>query len=77
MTASVLRQRRSRRRHRSSLEALARQRLELFADVYGNASVYPANTLLNAEGEHVVPERAHFIETQRKAIEALVERGVI
>jgi predicted amidohydrolase len=54
----------------------ARQRLEMFADVYGKTSVYPANTLLK-DGEPVVPDRAHFIETQRATIEMLAKKGVL
>ncbi len=54
----------------------ARQRLEMFADVYANTSVYPANTLLKA-GKPVVPDRAHFIETQRATIEKLAKNGLI
>lgn len=54
----------------------ARQRLELYASSYGE-SVYPANSLLDADGEPVTAERRHFIDTQRAAIDALVKRGCI
>ena len=54
----------------------ARQRLELFANVYGTTSVYPANTLLQ-NGDAVVPERSHFIETQRATIATLAKKGLI
>ncbi len=54
---------------------LARQRLELFKDLYAG-SVYPANTMLAADGTPQVPERAHFMQTQQRAIEMLRERGV-
>ena len=54
----------------------ARQRLELFAPVYGGAPVHPANSLL-ADGAVIVPERDHFINVQREVIAALRKRGVI
>jgi predicted amidohydrolase len=54
---------------------LARQRLELFAAVYAG-SVYPANSMLDASGQPVVPERAHFMATQQRALLALAARGV-
>lgn len=65
------------RRRTGMPNVLARQRLELFSKVYGETSVYPANTLLDDKGEHVVPERSHFSETQRQTIEDLIERGLI
>lgn len=52
---------------------LSRQRLELFADLYRDNSVYPPNTLLDGGGEHVVPERAHFVNTQKAAIRRLID----
>lgn len=55
---------------------LARQRLELFAHVYGDASVYPANSLRTG-GSITVPERKHYLETQERTIAALRERGII
>ena len=56
---------------------LSRQRLELFAAVYGGAPVYPANTLLDPTGSVVVPERSHFLETQRRVIERLASLGLV
>jgi len=56
---------------------LARQRLELFAPVYGGARVHPANTLLDAEGRVVAPQRAHFSATQREVIERLTRLGLV
>jgi hypothetical protein len=56
---------------------LSRQRLELFAPIYGGAPVYPANTLLGQDGSVTVPERSHFIETQRQVIERLVALGLV
>lgn len=54
---------------------LARQRLELFRDLYAG-SVYPANTMLDAQGQPKLPERAHFMATQQRAIAVLRQRGV-
>ena len=56
---------------------LSRQRLELFASVYSGASVYPPNTLLGPDGSVTVPERSHFIATQRQVIERLTALGLI
>jgi len=55
---------------------LARQRLELFAPLY-SGSVYPANTMLDAQGELRVPERSHFMAMQQQALAVLRQRGVI
>ena len=55
---------------------LSRQRLELFASTY-SGSVYPPNTMLDASGRATVPERRHFIETQRAVIERLSRDGLI
>jgi predicted amidohydrolase len=49
---------------------LARQRLELFRELYAG-SVYPANTMLGPDGQPRVPERAHFMAVQVRAIEGL------
>lgn len=56
---------------------LSRQRLELFAAVYGGAPIYPANTLLGPDGQVTVPERSHFLETQRRVIERLSDLGLV
>jgi predicted amidohydrolase len=55
---------------------LARQRLELFAQVYSGEPVYPANTLLH-EGNVMVPGRQHYLDTQLAVIESLQKRGII
>jgi predicted amidohydrolase len=55
---------------------LARQRLEPFRELYAG-SVYPADTLLDAQGQPQVPERAQFVATQLRAIALLRERGVL
>ncbi len=49
---------------------LARQRLDLFADVYGSQTVYPPNNMLES-GDVVVPDRAHFMQCQETAIDNL------
>jgi len=51
---------------------LARQRLELFADVYSKQAVYPVNNMLQ-NGDVVVPDRAHFLECQDVAIRSLAK----
>jgi len=56
---------------------LARQRLELFAPVYGGTPVHPANTLLDADGRVVIPQRAQFAATQRAVIERLARLGLV
>jgi deaminated glutathione amidase len=56
---------------------LSRQRLELFAPVYGGTPVYPANSLLDTAGRVVTPERSHFIATQRTVIERLARLGLV
>lgn len=55
---------------------LARQRLELFEQVYAADAVYPANSLLE-NGVVKVPGRQHYLQTQQAAIDALKQRGVI
>lgn len=65
------------RRRGGMPNVLARQRLELFSDVYSGQSVYPANSLLDAQGQHKVPERKHFVDTQRQTIDRLIENGLI
>jgi predicted amidohydrolase len=52
---------------------LSRQRLEVFAAAYSGPSVYPPNTLLEDTGGATVPERTHFIETQRATISRLID----
>lgn len=55
---------------------LARQRLELFAATYAQ-SVYPPNTMLDGSGKLRVPDRSHFVDTQRAVIERLRAAGII
>jgi len=56
---------------------LSRQRLELFAPVYGGAPVHPANGLLGPDGRFFVPDRAHFAAVQRQVIERLAAAGLV
>ncbi|MCS6874056.1 MAG: hypothetical protein N2Z23_02985 [Pyrinomonadaceae bacterium] len=51
---------------------LSRQRFELYAPFYSKHSFYPANNLIGKKAE-----RSHFIETQQKVIEKLIQEGVI
>ncbi len=55
---------------------LSRQRLELFAATYAG-SVYPPNTMLDADGRTTVPDRSHFVATQRAVLERLERDGLI
>jgi hypothetical protein len=56
---------------------LARQRLELFAPVYAGPPVHPANSLLDAGGAPIVPDRSQFLATQRAVIERLERLGLV
>jgi hypothetical protein len=56
---------------------LSRQRLEIFAPVYGGTPVHAANGLLGPDGRAFVPDRAHFAASQRKVIERLAALGLI
>lgn len=56
---------------------LSRQRTELFRSTYTGHSLYPANTMLDADGALRRPEREHFVATQRAVIERLSKDGVI
>lgn len=60
-------------RHRAGMpNILARQRFELFAESYAKHSFYPANTLLSG-----IPDRSHFIATQKATIERLKKAGIV
>jgi len=56
---------------------LARQRLEIFAPIYGGAPIHPANGLIGPDGRFFVPERAFFAAAQRKVIERLAASGLV
>ncbi|MCB1677680.1 MAG: hypothetical protein KDI16_03235 [Halioglobus sp.] len=61
------------RRKPGMTNTLARQRLELFAGVYGGQTVYPANSLAGVEKI----ERSHFQNTLQDTIDDLAKRGII
>ena len=65
------------RRRPGLFNVLTRQRLGLFSGIYSDDAVYPANSLLDDDGKVIEPDRAHFADTQRGVIRALMERGVI
>jgi len=67
---------RAARRRPAMNNVLARQRPELFASAYAGAMVYPANTLLD-RGRVTVPDRDHYQNVQRAAIEHLQRHGII
>jgi hypothetical protein len=45
--------------------------------VYGGAPVHPANTLLDAAGQVITPQRSQFAATQREVIERLARLGLV
>ncbi|MFM7409091.1 MAG: nitrilase-related carbon-nitrogen hydrolase [Cuspidothrix sp.] len=51
---------------------LSRQRFELYAQSYSNASFYPPNTMQDGN-----IDRKHFLQTQQKTIQRLTELGII
>lgn len=55
---------------------LARQRLELFAPIYGSATRQPADSLIT-DGVVNIPDRDHFQRTQEQVIERLSKDGLI
>jgi predicted amidohydrolase len=55
---------------------LSRQRLELFKDIYSR-EVYPANSMLDDNGNVITPDRKHFLSTQQKAIDNMRDKGII
>lgn len=68
------------RRHRrrpGMPNLLARQRLELYSHLAHPQARYPANTLLDKAGEHVIPERSHFVSTLKSVIDDLVRQDLI
>ena len=69
------------RRKPGMFNVLSRQRLELFRDVYAANTVYPANTLLEEDERREprlrIPSRKHFVETQNRTIQSLIERGIL
>lgn len=71
-----LRALRTQRRKPGMTNFLARQRLELFAPIYGAQSPQPANSLIT-NGEVTIPDRDHFLRNQEQVIERLSKEGLI
>lgn len=67
---------RTQRRKPGMTNFLARQRLELFAPVYGAPAPQPADSLI-ADGVVKVPDRDHFLRVQEEVIERLAKEGLI
>ena len=68
---------RAQRRKPGMTNQLASQRLELFATIYAGREVQPANSLLDADGNHAIPDRDHFLRAHESVIERLSKDGLI
>lgn len=51
---------------------LARQRLDMYAPIYTQTQLYPANTMTQTE-----VARSHFVDTQRATIQRLIDHKII
>lgn len=67
---------RAQRRKPGMTNFLARQRLELFAPVYGGDAPHPANGLID-DGVVKIPDRDHFLRVQEQVIDRLSKEGLI
>ncbi len=67
---------RAQRRKPGMTNFLARQRLELFAPIYGGTAPHPADSLIE-DGRVKIPDRDHFLRVQEQAIERLAKEGLI
>lgn len=67
---------RAQRRKPGMSNFLSRQRLELFAPIYGGPSPQSANSLI-ANGDIQTPDRDHFLRVQEQVIARLSKEGVI
>ena len=67
---------RAQRRKPGMTNFLARQRLDLFAPVYGGEAPQPANSLI-ADGVAKIPDRDHFLRVQEEVIDRLSKEGLI
>ena len=56
---------------------LARQRFEMFAETYSSEGSQKANALLDENGNHKIPDRAHFISAQTETIAKLAKKNII
>lgn len=68
---------RAHRRRPGMFNLFSRQRLALFAKLYSDNPVNPANSLVDADGEVVAPSPGHFLSQQSEAIASLLERGIL
>ncbi len=68
---------RSWRRRPGLFNIFPRQRLGLIRAAYGKAEFYPANSMLDEDGQVCTPERSHFLACQQAVIDALTEQGVL
>ena len=64
------------RRRPGMANTLSRQRLDLFQATYKDNEIHRPNGLLD-KGKLQIPDRSHFVETQREAIERLSKKGLI
>ncbi|MXO69463.1 nitrilase [Altererythrobacter marinus] len=67
---------RAARRKPGMINYLARQRTELFAPIYADTVVQPADSLIE-DGKVKVPDRDHFVRVQQQVIERLDKEGLI
>lgn len=67
---------RAQRRKPGMSNFLSRQRLELFAPIYGGTSPHPADSLI-ADGGTSIPDRDHFLRVQHEVIARLSKEGLI
>lgn len=64
------------RRTPSMTNFLARQRLELFAPIYGGTEIHAANGMMDGDIPRV-PDRDYFRRAQEQVIERMVREGLI
>ena len=65
------------RRRPGMFNLFSRQRLALFAKLYTDSTVSPANSLLNEDGGGRAPPPGHFLSVQGEVIASLLERGIL
>ncbi|MCY4213638.1 MAG: nitrilase [Gammaproteobacteria bacterium] len=68
---------RAHRRRPGMFNLFSRQRLALFADLYGSEEVCPPNSLLDEDGQVRAPPPGHFVSVQTETIANLLELGVL
>ena len=67
---------RAARRKNGMTNFLSRQRLALFAPVYGADTHQPADSLMK-DGQATIPDRDHFVRVQEQIIDRLSKEGLI